>query len=605
MAAMTSYKGQEGDESNLDTLNKALEARQKILGIEEKILAAMDLEKNTAAEIAKQTEKTLRFSDQVTKAVEAQQKAQEAIAVATAKHATQLKTMVYLGGLALTALEKQAEMSKLFSDNTRSTATSLGLNVNESKKMNKEINAQIKGYKMGQTTLAEVVDMQTELNDAYGGAVSFTAEQATNMSITSQKLGISTKQAAGFSKLMFMSGEASGKVAMNLLAGIKTLSDKSGVKFAAVMNDISTSGEDMMSYFGKSGKEIAIMAVQARKMGFELSDMQTASEGLLDVETRIEKQMKFNMLTGRNINLDKATALMLQGKEGAALKEIVNQVGNIDDLKAHELAALKEATGLDITKLKNAEMLREQNEATASAAADIADVEAQIRAGQLEEFALKEIERSAAKTREEERVAFEDNMANKAAEELGLLDEKNNMALIFQGIQLLISGAMAMQAASSALQEATDKKSLGHAIKALPKLLAGAVATMGRAVGTIFASLGQIPFGLGLPLAIGAVAGLIGAGVKAKSMFMNDGVIEPGGGMVVQSEKGSIQLNKDDSIIAGTNLGGGKSAGGGSSAALIKKMDELISAVKSARVLNVDGYKLNEALHLERVPSGI
>ena len=86
---------------------------------------------------------------------------------------------------------------------------------------------------------------------------------------------------------------------------------------------------------------------------------------------------------------------------------------------------------------------------------------------------------------------------------------------------------------------------------------------------------------------------------------MNDGVIEPGGGMVVQSEKGSIQLNKDDSIIAGTNLGGGKSAGGGSSAALIKKMDELISAVKSARVLNVDGYKLNEALHLERVPSGI
>jgi N-methylhydantoinase B/oxoprolinase/acetone carboxylase alpha subunit len=38
---------------------------------------------------------------------------------------------------------------------------------------------------------------------------------------------------------------------------------------------------------------------------------------------------------------------------------------------------------------------------------------------------------------------------------------------------------------------------------------------------------------------------------------MNDGVIGSDGGMVVSGPKGSIQLNKDDSIVAGTNLGGG------------------------------------------------
>ena len=37
---------------------------------------------------------------------------------------------------------------------------------------------------------------------------------------------------------------------------------------------------------------------------------------------------------------------------------------------------------------------------------------------------------------------------------------------------------------------------------------------------------------------------------------MSDGVIGPGGEMVVSGPKGSIQLDKDDSIIAGTNLGG-------------------------------------------------
>ena len=37
---------------------------------------------------------------------------------------------------------------------------------------------------------------------------------------------------------------------------------------------------------------------------------------------------------------------------------------------------------------------------------------------------------------------------------------------------------------------------------------------------------------------------------------MDDGTISPEG-LVVNSPKGSINLNKDDSIIAGTNLGGG------------------------------------------------
>ena len=38
---------------------------------------------------------------------------------------------------------------------------------------------------------------------------------------------------------------------------------------------------------------------------------------------------------------------------------------------------------------------------------------------------------------------------------------------------------------------------------------------------------------------------------------------------------------------------------------LVKKIDELIGAVRQSRVLNVDGYQLNEVLHLEKTPSGV
>ena len=98
---------------------------------------------------------------------------------------------------------------------------------------------------------------------------------------------------------------------------------------------------------------------------------------------------------------------------------------------------------------------------------------------------------------------------------------------------------------------------------------------------------------------------------------MADGVIPPGAlsdgnsGMVVSGPKGSIQLDKEDTIIAGTNLGGdGGEKGGGKQinfdlTPLLNKMDQLINAVQSSKTVSVDGYQLNEAIHLEKLPEGV
>jgi replication fork clamp-binding protein CrfC len=60
-----------------------------------------------------------------------------------------------------------------------------------------------------------------------------------------------------------------------------------------------------------------------------------------------------------------------------------------------------------------------------------------------------------------------------------------------------------------------------------------------------------------------AIAGALKV-AYGKVIGMNDGVISPDGGLMVSGEKGSIQLDKDDSIVTGTNLGGssGKSDNG-------------------------------------------
>jgi hypothetical protein len=80
---------------------------------------------------------------------------------------------------------------------------------------------------------------------------------------------------------------------------------------------------------------------------------------------------------------------------------------------------------------------------------------------------------------------------------------------------------------------------------------------------------------------------------------MNDGVIAPDGGMIVSGDKGSIQLNKDDSIIAGTNLGGG----GEGNKELLMEIKALRAAVEKGGNVYMDGNKVGQALVLSSYQS--
>jgi hypothetical protein len=103
---------------------------------------------------------------------------------------------------------------------------------------------------------------------------------------------------------------------------------------------------------------------------------------------------------------------------------------------------------------------------------------------------------------------------------------------------------------------------LGAAAVAVVPLIASALTSaasfLGAAVGAIFTGLGMIPFGLGIPIAIAAVAGMIGLFMKAKSA--NDLVSRPSGGggygsRILMAPEGTFAFNNKDTIVAGTDLG--------------------------------------------------
>jgi uncharacterized membrane protein len=89
-------------------------------------------------------------------------------------------------------------------------------------------------------------------------------------------------------------------------------------------------------------------------------------------------------------------------------------------------------------------------------------------------------------------------------------------------------------------------RSAAAAVMALGPMIATAYAAVSTAIASTL-GIGAIPIIAG----IAAVAGTIAALTS-----INDGIIDPKGGLVVSGEKGTYKLNEKDSIIAGTNLFG-------------------------------------------------
>ena len=204
---------------------------------------------------------------------------------------------------------------------TNSTSQNLNVGVKEAMAMNKEF-AKLASESDGLMVVADIVELQGELTDAIGDSTIATAKMAASATKVSKALKISAADTAMLYKQFALTDGMTGQVVEDTIMLAKNLADASGVNFNNVMKDVASSGKEFQNYFGKSTKDMLKAAVAARKMGFELADMVSMSQNLLDVEGRIEKQMKFNMLTGKNINLDKATSLMLAGKEEESSQHI-------------------------------------------------------------------------------------------------------------------------------------------------------------------------------------------------------------------------------------------------------------------------------------------
>jgi len=186
--------------------------------------------------------------------------------------------------------------------------------------------------------------------------------------ITATKLreqaGYSNEQLAELNKLSSINGKSLEDNTKEILGGAKAYASRKGlvINEKQVLNDVVKASASLKLSLGGSADKLAEAAVKTRAVGLNLEQASAMAESLLNFESSIENELSAELLTGKDLNLEKARTLALNGDIAGAAEEIANQVGTSADfakMNVIQQEALAKAAGLTRDQLAQSLMDRE------------------------------------------------------------------------------------------------------------------------------------------------------------------------------------------------------------------------------------------------------
>ena len=418
-------------------------------------------------------------------------------------------------------------------------------------------------------TSVDQIETITALSKELGINVDAAFSQETILQATelTKLLGISEETTARLAIQAEAFGFNLGEVEDAAFETVRSLgsSGQAALNVQQVLEDTGQVSGRLQVTLGKNPQALVDAAAAARKLGLSLSEVESVADGLLDFESSIRAELEAELLTGQQINLDRARGLALMNDMEGLSNEIAN---NQDILNAfsskNRLAqqAIEKSLGLSSDQIAKIIFQQKMN---AGLTAEEAGKLAGINEDEAKRLALQEqLDQSLAKIAQ--------SLAPIAESFASLLE--NSFALYG------ILGLIAATKLTGLIAQLTTIGVLNR------RNAASAVASNAAFGGPI-----------GVALATTAVIGAI-ALIDNQLSSIDDGIIDGSGGLVVSGPKGSISLNSSDTIvgnkdgiIAGTNLGGG-----GNNKELIGRIDKLIAATERGSTITMDGNLVGKSV---------
>lgn len=369
------------------------------------------------------------------------------------------------------------------------------------------------------------------------------------------QLGLSADEAGRLAVLTNVTGRNFDDIKESIVNSVSSFNkvNKTAISQGVVLRDVANASEDILASFNGQTEALTEAAAAARRLGLDLFDLNSIAGSLLDFESSIQNELEAQLLTGRELNLNKARELALNNDLAGVGEELFkNSSSLVEFSNMNRIAQEAQAKALGLSRQELAKIALQRS----------------IELG----LTNKNLEAAA-------------NITAQDLERVALQDQLN---LSIQKISQTLAGPAALLASMAESTFLLNATMAAFAGVTLVRAIVGISALATKLKESAAASL-LTRAGLSGPLGLAALAAASIAVplLVSRATKVNDGIISPDGGLVVSGPKGSYQLNSGDTVVAGTNLGGTPAWA-----------ERLIAAVERGGDVYIDGNKAGTAMAL-------
>ena len=502
-------------------------------------------------------------------------------------------------------------------------------------------------------TLKAFSTLQKEM----GIAASFSMNMATEAAVLQEKVGLSDKAIGNFAKSSLVTGKSLKESKEDVLATTNSIRVQTGIAldYKDILEKTGNVTGQIRAQLGGSTEAIAEAIGVAKTLGLELEQVANSANSLLNFEQSIEAELEAELMTGKQLNLERARALALQGDFKGLAEEIASQAGNFTEfskMNVLQQQSLAKSFGMSADEMSNMLMDQEAMGKTAE----------QLRAEGKEDLAkrieARNVEQQMADAVMKLKGVFVDLVGGPVGQFLNLLtaviepinmimtsmgkifgmftgstEELSRMELIVGTLGTGFATIFAVVKATQLLKKGmlvVDKLALTYQTSMLGKKKAEKVLenqTLGKKIGSAIMgaikSFSAIPV-VGAILGIAAAATVAAMGAKYLSKAEHGGYIggnrHSQGGTIIEAEQGEFIMSRKGVQNVGLgnlyamNQGGGIVGGGGkaeeggevgaasaaNNEAFVSNMVDKIASNMKPGVVVASPYGLNDATYQSR-----
>ena len=385
-------------------------------------------------------------------------------------------------------------------------------------------------------TASKLLKSFSALNKQFGFITNFASQTLVTMTRLTDVVGVSSEAAGNLAAASTLTGKSFESNYKDVLGTSYELQRQEGVQFdlREILEETGKVTGTVRANLGANPANIAKAITQSKLFGASLQQVANAGKSLLEFESSITSELEAELLLGRDINLEKARLAALNGDQVTLAKELRKEAGDYDDfmkMNVLQQESLAKAMGMQSDELADILFKQDIQGRTAK----------ELRALGKDDLA----DRLEAQTVQDKFNASVEKLKSIFADvATALMPIFNIFGSIFEIVGFIV-------APFSAIINAATK--LSPVLGTIVGLLTAA------GVAALFMN-SAITFGVGA--AIATAAAVVGVGMmyasQDKATTADDAIIPPGyGNTIIKKGKDTIALNNNDTVVAGTNLGGG------------------------------------------------